>query len=154
MRVPSRVFSDVTPIVLSYNFETISNYVRRNSSQPNAVSPAPSQTAPSSQRVDQPQRAIAQEDIHHKGFTRLYSEINYEVTPDQDNWNGIAFRIGTFNQQAFGDLKIRIYGDAERQPLVTKSLNLLQIADNQTVRLDFEPIQQSANRTFRIRFFP
>jgi hypothetical protein len=121
-------------------------------SQTPAARTSQSQAAASSHFFEQLQRPIARDDLHHKGFTRLYSEINYKVVPDQDNWNGIAFRIGTFNQQAHGELKIRIYGDSERQPLVTKSLNLLQIADNQRVQLNFEPIQRSENRSFRVRF--
>lgn len=121
-------------------------------SPPQEATPSQLQSAPTTQILGQNQRPITRDDILHKGFTRLYSEILYQVVPDQDNWDSIAFRIGTFNQQAHGELKIRIYADAGRQPLVTQSIDLLQIADNQRVQIHFDPIQRSANRSFRVRF--
>ena len=106
-------------------------------------------TVPSPQ---QRPRTNIREDVLHKGFTRLYTEIFYRITPDQDNWSGIMFRIGTFNQQAFGELKIRIYDESNREQIVNKTINLLEIADNQLIELNFEPIISSNNRSFCIRF--
>ncbi|MCU0711883.1 MAG: glycosyltransferase [Pirellula sp.] len=117
--------------------------------EPNTSQPILQHQSPNPQ---QKQRTNSRDDILHKGFTRLYSEIFYRVVPNQDNWSGIAFRIGTFNQQAFGDLQIRIYDESSREPLVSKAINLLEIVDNQSVQVNFEPIQSSARRSYRICF--
>jgi hypothetical protein len=90
-------------------------------------------------------------DLGTNGFAKLYEEIVYTVTPQKSGWNGITIKLGSFNQQAFGNINMRIYEGLRRTPIVDYNLDLSSVSDNQNVEIRFPPIAKSQNGVFTIR---
>ncbi len=90
-------------------------------------------------------------DLGTNGFAKLYEEIVYTVIPQKSGWNGITIKLGSFNQQAFGNINMRIYEGLKRTPVVDYNLDLSSVSDNQNVEIRFPPIAKSQNGVFTIR---
>lgn len=90
-------------------------------------------------------------DLGNNGFAKLYEEIVYTVTPKKNDWNGITIKLGSFNQQPFGTINMRIYEGFGRHPIVDHDLDLSNVSDNQNVEIRFPAIKRSENNLFTIR---
>jgi hypothetical protein len=84
------------------------------------------------------------------GHVRLHRRLAYRIVARRAGWHGLDVRLGTHRRPATGELHlvVRSRGGTTRRARV----DLAGVRDNEWVRFDFAPIEDSAGRAFRLAF--
>lgn len=76
-------------------------------------------------------------------------EVRMEFVADKNNLGSIALKIGTYGRKNLTTMDVQILNE-EKQLVVQKSINLMDIADNEYFKISFDSIVESRNKTFTV----
>ena len=74
----------------------------------------------------------------------------YPLVSDQDKLIGFHFRVGTFFTHPKGCLKLAVRGNADAHLLREATLDISPLNDNQWVKVNFDPIQNSSGQRYTV----
>ena len=83
------------------------------------------------------------------GYLVKNEEVKMEFTAEKDNLGSISLKIGTFKRTNLTTMDVRIFDD-KQQLVMQKSVDLMNVQDNEYYKISFDPYMKSRDKKFTI----